>query len=628
MIVDENGLAAFRREQLSPQALLALIERHVWVLIKLGVGVGKSVAVDALLAFPALFRRFDLVIYVAPMWNIIHERAVITGAAPTPVPHLVIKPRPRALCGPLARRWSALESRGCSALAKEVLCETCTACDEEGRPCHWPRQLQDIEGIGLVFATEAQLLQNRSLLPLLRARTGASNVLLIMDEGKLLDAHFEVEIQRSQLSIFREVLLRITEGGASLTRVTAPWLAWAELLLDDPAGALARAAPRLGASFLVRAADVQRIGTERFGDQFRYLGYELMQLRWSRREERSVDHRGDIRFTARPYVKAHMLVLSAHLDGDYVAHRLGEERIASPLGDVVVRHTGTRIVNLQSRIGADRYFQSNRKQILDTIAVLIRRNIEAGRTTLLISRKKSKATAAELLSERLARWGLSVRFVTDGTPPPTPADPRIIPFLHYGVLGVNDYTEYESAYCVNGYYLSSRVLAKRVQEFDPRANFVDLRICAGASRERRVEIAEPGAADLGRSTLGRLYLGRLERDPVVQAAGRVRFLTRPREVVFFQMADLTPEVGPCVNVASLDALRRELGIPSAKEIDHAREATGLRARMDRGMSVEDAAAEVGISRATAFRRLSASLNSPKRIVVVSGREAETPGGGT
>lgn len=627
MLITEDGLDAFRRERLSPHALLELIEKFVWVLIKLGIGVGKSFAVDALLGFPKLFRRFDLVIYAAPTWSIIRERAILSGRARSPAAWLVIEPRPRKRCGKRARRWLELEAQGCAALAKEELCGDCTATDEHDNPCPWPDQLRKIRGIGLVFCTEKQFLQNRSLMLMLRARTRAKRVLVILDEGRLVDAHFEVAISRAHLRVFHSLLTILAAEYADLARNAQDWLAWTGELLGATNGTIEREAPELDDIFLRSAAEVQAVGVERFGSDFRYLGYELMQLRWSRPEERSIDHNGTIRFTARPFLNAHLLVLSAHVHGDYVAHRLGADRVASPFGDVVVQHSGTRIFNLRSRIGADKYFPGNRKQILDTIAVLVWLNIQRGTTTLLISRKKSKRSAAEYLEERLAGWGARVRFILDGSSPPVPPDPCVVPFIHYGVLGVNDYTEYESAFCVNAYYLSSRVVSNRVQEFDARIDAVDLRIASGVHRQRRVEVAAAGDEDLGRSTLGNLYLRRLEVDPVVQAAGRVRFLTKPRTVLFFQMGDLAHDVGPCTDVTSLEALRAAMAIPSAKEVDHAFDGERLRALVDGGASIEDAAAELGMSRATAFRRLGASLRSPQELTLGSWRGIETRGGG-
>ncbi len=61
-LVNELDLEGFRRDSLSPEALLGAIEQHVHVLFRVAVGVGKSHAIDRLLAHKPLFERFGLVI--------------------------------------------------------------------------------------------------------------------------------------------------------------------------------------------------------------------------------------------------------------------------------------------------------------------------------------------------------------------------------------------------------------------------------------------------------------------------------------------------------------------------------------------------------------------------------------
>ena len=124
--------------------------------------------------------------------------------------------------------------------------------------------------------------------------------------------------------------------------------------------------------------------------------------------------------------------------------------------------------------------------------------------------------------------------------------------------------------------------------------------------------------------LGNVYLRKLEVDPVVQAVGRVRFLTKPREVITFAMHDLSPEVGTCQDVRSLRELRQALGIPEAKEIDQALATERIAAMRASGRSAEGIAAELGVSRATVFRRLHGSLKNPRRVNPC--RSFETPPG--
>jgi hypothetical protein len=165
-------------------------------------------------------------------------------------------------------------------------------------------------------------------------------------------------------------------------------------------------------------------------------------------------------------------------------------------------------------------------------------------------------------------------------------------------------------------------LNRAVQEFEPRAFRVRLEIGRGPDRIRRVRLGDNGVSDEDRTWLGNVYLRKLEVDPVIQAVGRVRFLTKPREVVFFQMADLEPEVGTCQTIRSLAELRGVLGIPSARDLDDVVEGRRARDLMGQGMTADQAADELGISRATLFRRLESLKSSNSSLL----GGFETPGG--
>ena len=616
-LIDEHSLDGFRRDRLAPEAILADIERHVAVLDRLPVGVGKSVAVDRLLRHPQLWERFGAVIYAAPTWQIIYEREIVKQPNISLVPSMVIKPRPRDLCGPFDEEWETLEEHSCSTYAKKTLCEQCRG--SNAPDCRWPEQLKEAVECRLLFMTEQQIVLNRTLIPFLTSRMESPRHLVILDEARLLDASFEVVLSHDDVHSFREVLGMMEEVEGSHV-----WMASLEKLLDatDLRGLQLRFPARLNRD----AYDIQSCGLMESGSDFRYLGYDLVLLAASHPGERWKTADGAIHFIARPYLGCHLLVLSAHLTGDYAGERLGRGPLPSPLEDLRFQHSGTRVINVRSRIGADRYFVDNHKQILDTIAVMIARNVVAGRTTLLVSRKKSKDRCAAYLRRRLADWGHHVRFVCAGYGGlPAQPDPRIVPVIHYGVMGVNTFTEYESAYCLNGYYISSRELSKAVQEAVPKQARRELIITSKPDCIRRVTVGEgpdPGGVLAHQASM---YLRKLEVDPVIQAAGRVRFVTRPREVVLFQMNNLEADLGPYENVDGLAGLRGALDIPTAASLDAAVQLRDLKEMLAAGKTVEEAATSLGISRATAFRRLKAadSLKSPQNYIR---RETETDGG--
>src|SRR6185436_12021204 len=100
-----------------------MIVGNVHVLIRVAVGVGKSWAVDQLLAWPQLYERFGLVIYLAPTRAVLQEREARLKEAGFHFGMRVLEPRPHVRCGPLDARWQMFEGMACTALAKKTLCE-------------------------------------------------------------------------------------------------------------------------------------------------------------------------------------------------------------------------------------------------------------------------------------------------------------------------------------------------------------------------------------------------------------------------------------------------------------------------------------------------------------------------
>ena len=163
MLFTEHELESYRDKYLSPPKMVAELERRVQVLFRLGVGVGKSEAVDRLVRHPDTYQRFGLVVCAAPTWNIINERTVVADPTRSPVRSTVLRPRPADDCGDYAEEWERLEQMGCSALGKGTLCRSCQEGVAGDERCFWPTQFSNLDGYQLIFATEQQLVLNRSL---------------------------------------------------------------------------------------------------------------------------------------------------------------------------------------------------------------------------------------------------------------------------------------------------------------------------------------------------------------------------------------------------------------------------------------------------------------------------------
>ena len=225
----------------------------------------------------------------------------------------------------------------------------------------------------------------------------------------------------------------------------------------------------------------------------------------------------------------------------YVARQLGVPAVVEPFAAVECQHRDTKFYNLCSLLGAAARFRRNYRQILDFFAQLILRNIAAGRSTLLVTRKRFKGVCASYLERRLARWGCPVTVVPcDGAP--APARPTVLPLIHYGINGVNSFESYEAAYCLCGFYIDEEVLRQAVADVEPdMLQFpVAIRVVGRPPRRRAGTFDDRfRASDADR--IARAYYHLHETHVVIQAVGRVRFATRPREVIAFQCSEL-PDV--------------------------------------------------------------------------------------
>lgn len=599
ILITEAALGEFRGGHLSSGALLDAVDENGIVVIAVPPGVGKSHSIDRILADPATFARYQLVICTAPTWTIIDERleALAAGGAGGPgaaIKNLVLRPRPRALCGALDARWRECEEAGCTAHGKATLC---TVCPMRGQ-CPWPDRLSEdrLRGVNLVYMAEQQLLANPGLIRLLRMRTGARRVLILLDEARFIDSSFVVALGRGSLARFRDAVAQTPGLDA---HVRDRWLGSLERAIagEDPGSGLA-----FPKALLRHAGAIQATGLQLHGTRFRFLGHQLADFRRSRAMDRWIDAEGALRFELLPDLPGDVLVLSAYLERDYVAHRLDAPNVTSPLADVRVMHTVTRIFNLKSRLGMETYFPGNSEQILDFFAAMIARNVAEGRTTTVVTRKKFVGLCTEGLTERLRALG--VRFSPAPFDNLGPPDPRVVPVVTYGMLGINALADYDTCYCLNGFYVATPVLNEAVQGAVPEHLKTPLEVYTTAAGERRTRFADPAFRNESFLGVADACLRKLELEPALQAVARVRFNVRPREVWFFTTHDVQAAVGaPVREVASLAEAYRAAGVVRLRLAARAEAVERLRALMDGGKSLRKAAEELGLSRETASRWL-------------------------
>lgn len=596
-VVDEVGLALFRAHSLDPSNVLTEVKTNGTVLLQAAIGTGKSYLVDGLLSLPDTFDTYDLLIYVVPQHSIASERAILTGSARPPVAYVHLKGRPTSSCGPLDTQWHQYESQGLSALGKEQLCKACPMASD----CSWPTQLSKkvVEEVRLFFVAEAYFKAMPSLVKRLKQLTDTDTALVIFDEAKFLGEPLRSRITATELNHYRKALC----VGASKRDMCYSWITEIDNLLIATANDLAdRNWSFSGESYHTISRSVQEAGLKNSGTAFRELGYLLQAFAQARPEDRSTDGHGNITFGTRPLLDADVLILAANLPPAYVKHRLRLDTIHAPFDGVSFRHSGTTIMNIKSYIGAKTWFDGNEQQILDFFGALIKRNIENGKSTLLVAKKDTVGHCSSELTSRLASWGVSASFPTTSLELYSAPNPQIVPIIHYGVIGINTFTDYDACYCLNSYYINQDILTDQLFEIEQEEFRGKLTFCKDSGNTRYVETPEKYSHS-NLADNANIYAQAAEIDPILQAVGRVRFYTKPREVIFFTTHDIRPYVGDVTEFQTLAAARLALEVPRAKDLRHAFLLENLLKLGSDGMSMREAANQLGISKSTAYALL-------------------------
>jgi hypothetical protein len=528
----DEALDRFRKTLTGRYGLERLDEHGGRLLINLPVGVGKSLWLDEIVAEALRSRAYDLVVVLCPTLRLIAERRR------PPFVSVTLKRRPARMCGPdRDREWKRLEKQLAFAYGKEYVCKECPFY----RSCHWPHQYgKRLEGVWVVYAPQKLLELMPDLIELLKERTGASRVLTLMDESDFALRSFEDVITFQELDTFARALRDLPAGRGRLAERNREWREVVDMLVlaqtrDLQAGARTTRWKFPEVEKWWKLA-VQEDGRDTYGEKFKFIAYKLQKFAASPRATRLREH-GHIRFAMLPFLGDSCIVFSATTDEDFARFRLGDDFV-DPFKDHRFSHPGTRWYNIASKAGMESYFPGNEKQILDFFAELTARRVGEGKRVLLVAKKKLKDRCRNKLNERFARPGAHLRVVTTGLDEKTLADPAVVPLINYGATGTNLFEHFDCVFCLTGYYVNLAVVNHVLQDMVRP----DLRLALEISTEgnpprRKARVARDEDQFYNVARLAQAVLDVKERGVVVQAVGRVRPLTRPREVVTFQLAD-------------------------------------------------------------------------------------------
>jgi hypothetical protein len=591
VIRGEQALAEFRQGLTGRRGLDLLAQSNGRVLVQLPVGIGKSWWLDEITI--AALGVYALVLIFCPTRRLIEERRPLIE----PPRHLKIvklRRRPSKRCGPARdHAWKAYETRNLGALGRAEICDSCPL----RRGCFWPDQYgEGLEGARLIYATQTHLDRAPGFIETLRDRAGAATSLALIDESNAIATPARSVITSDDLLRFHETLEATTLDDEQLGRYHQKWTAAVAMLQEASTADLQDhnwRFPRVRADWAVQ---VQRTGVRHFGDDFRFPGFALNHFARSAIETRRRGEHGEIEFANR-IITGDCIIFSGTTNTAFAQHRLGGE-LATPFSDYRFVHPETRFWNLASSIGTRRFFSRNAAQVLDFFAALVAQRVAVGKRVLLIGKKRFIPACAAGLNQRFVELGAELRVQTEGWTTESLQDRAVVPLIGYGMIGTNIFEDFDAAYCLSGYYVNEPIVNQCVQDLVRRDLEVPITIeTVGIPKRRRARVVDPEHRFYDVAKLVQPALEFREANVVVQAIGRVRPFSRPREIITFQMGEL-PGVTYDAEFTTLGAARRHFGIPGRQERRKAARKAAIADLRAKGHTQAETARTLGISERT------------------------------
>jgi len=534
-----------------------------------------------------------------PTRRLIDERQWIQNP-PAGVGIINLRPRPVQRCGALESKWRVWEKIGLAALGREELCSNCP----HVKNCYWPGQYGDpLSQARVIYGTQAHLARDPHFIAFIEERTESERTLVLYDETHFLMSPFRRRIYRRHLERFVAVIEIMS------TQEESPgyeeWLYVCRLLLAAPTCDLRSSDWRIPSWGKKRALAIQKCGWDTYGEDFQYLACDLHQFCRSPIASRERTPGGDLRYTNLPHIRSgtDFILYSGTTTGKLARFRFGRE-FASPFEKVRFEHPKTQWFNLASNLGARCHFMANAPQILDLFAGLVAQRLQEERRPLLIVKKCFIDYCVHGIRDRLHELGWNHVQVVAGatTDPQTLSHPQIVPIIHYGTVGTNAFEAFDGAYCLSSYNVNEEVVDTVLQDLTASDRHIPIRItCDQFPRRRRAGVAHWKHRYYDVNELARLAHQQQELDVVLQAVGRVRPYTKPREIILFQCAEF-PNIPLTREFDTLGEAREFFGIPTMRKRLQQQTTQNVQAGRQAGKTQKQVAEELDISLRTVKRR--------------------------
>ena len=588
-------LAVFRNSWDGGKVLELLRQHGGRLRINWSVGVGKSHNIDQVIEAAIASKHYDLVISLSPTRQIIEERDWVR-APPTGVRVVNLKPRPADDCGPdLDLSWQYYERNNLGALGRMELCNQCL----HSSKCSWPRQFgKSLQGVKVIFGTQAHLERSPYFLDQLSQWSGAERVLVVIDEANFILTPFKRSISQKSLKIFVDILQKMTpqQDGKNHNR----WVYLSELLLEvntEDLRSFDWTFPLMASSWTLR---IQQLGHQDHSTSFYYPVYDLIHFGRAPLESRERALNGDILFSSIPEISMDFILYSGSSNHDFAKYRLGVD-LASPFDEYRFEHPKTAWFNIASRLGARKYFKKNSPQILDFFAGLVAKRLIEGKRPLLIAKKHFVPFCAREMESRLRKQQLNVRVLTSGWTAGLINDRQVVPLIHYGIIGINLFEDFDCAYCLTGYYINEDTLNGVLQDLLGSDHQIPLKISTdGRPCRRKAGVLNLADQAYDIHFLAQCALEQQEMGTVLQAIGRVRPYTKPREVITFQCTE-HPDHEYTREFITLQEARDYFGIQSQRSNKSASTGSQVQGLKRQGLTQKAVAEQMQVSLRTVKR---------------------------
>lgn len=480
-ILNEKDLDKFRSRYSGKWILRQLQSKSLKMLVSWKIGVGKSYNIDDLIDEALKQDSFGLIIVLAPRISILKERRLLQGYKNEKVGTvLFLRGRTEAKCPTSWEyRWKKLERNGLSLVGRQEICNKC----KKRLGCFWLKQYDNerLKQAKVVFATQQQLTNNPEFIKNIVEMTGARSHLVIYDEpDMLLNPRKPKYLKSSAVEQFKLVLQQSINQElfrGKRKKFTIDLIRICELLLDalDPDSEERLTINKIARNAKLPAdldqgwcAAIQRFGNQNYGDNFKFIAYELHSILKKRKLLKPrITGDGEIKYVVPVFYGDSYIIYTGFISSDFISQRIKEFSLVDTFKSFTFGRLDTNFYNIASKMGMAKYFLSNQDTILDFFARLIIIRLSMGLKVLLISKKKFAASSVMRLNLKFKELGHPEIKVSNRKKYTLKQinDSNFVPLITYGSVGVNDFEDYNCVYCLNGFYVSENELWPYLDEY-------------------------------------------------------------------------------------------------------------------------------------------------------------------